>query len=163
MSGIRHASKRRSQRKTRTQCKHGQSSHAGTLSPASCCRASEGPPRSAQVLIHQTCSWQSSPHHHPRRQLQMARLFAVIHSQTSSDPGGTFLKKEETSTRHSLKEQPMTQRKYCRSARPLQQLHVHNKRVAPFFPPASTTMLQMVIRSSMFISSIACPVNSIAR
>ena len=33
---------------------------------------------------------------------------------------------------------------------------------SPFLPPASTTILQMVMRSSMLMASIAVPVNSIA-
>ena len=32
----------------------------------------------------------------------------------------------------------------------------------PFLPPASTTMLQMVMRSSMVIASMASPQNSMA-
>ena len=34
--------------------------------------------------------------------------------------------------------------------------------ILPFFPPASTTMLQIVMRSSMLIASTASPVNSMA-
>ncbi len=105
---------------------------------------------------HQSGTLQYNLHQNRSAPPRMARLFFAAHSQMLSHLLGTHLHSRialHSNQAQSTSPRMRTQKLDCMA---------NEDAFVPFLPPASTTMLQMVMRSSIVMASTTGPVNSMA-